>query len=480
MFRLIIIVLLAVAGACAAEGKLSIVTCMVKPQLLFFENEIIEPYARENHLTIEVINIPEIEDIEGFLRKRKNAALCMVPFGKAWSFVDKEIVQAVTPALSEQEERVFNEEYILTWLGKKGNDQYFLPRKYETRIMVYRKSKVAAALDVWKTGESLRDSVNSLVGKVNGTGLPRGYALEADPAEWDFFDVLVIGMVWKSMSGSKMAGRIGHRAKHYSGTALRIIDRVYQCGGDSLTMLAMNGDAVIDAFTWEAVYASFGVYNSDMMKNRWSGSDLWAEFAHELIYLSFLTQIDCFFVHGNGDVRMAGALQSPQDLGFATMPKGCSIECRKDSTLKRTGTKAITNGGWWWAVPASCKDVRRSFKLFEHITSRENQLRECPTFGMIPVRSDVLKNDLLLVKSGWISDVFRTSYMQVKINNNFVVPAQGEFDAVSTLYLDAWKAIVCGGKWGEKRKNFPDRDFIGNYLGERYVSRANKIFEENR
>lgn len=479
MFR--IFMLLLVFAVCSSAGtKLRIITCMLKPQFEFFEWKVIAPWAQEQALPVEVINVPDMRELEGVLLKNRDAALCMLPFGKAWAFVDKKLVQPVSPHLSRAQLRVFETEYILTWLGCRDGVQYFLPHKYETRIMVFRKSKVAEAVEMWNSDTAMRETVVAAVRQVNGIGLPNDYHLEDSPEEWDFIDVCVAGLIWKEMSGAKKEGRIGHRAKQYSGTALRVIDRVYQCGGDSLTMLAMNGDPVIDALTWEAVYAALGVYNSEMFRNRWVGSDLWKAFERESVYLSFLTQVDCFFLHGNGGGQVPGHLSTPQDLGFATMPQGCSIGYKPDSTVLRTGSKSITNGGWWWAIPSGCSDAGLSFKLFEHITSREIQFRECTTFGMIPVRNDVLKSDRLLTAQGWISEMYRVSYRQIKINNNNVIPAQGEFSLISALYLDAWKMIVADGKWSQKRNSMPDRSYISTIIGERFVGRANAVFEKYR
>ena len=463
----------------SAKENMTVVVSMIDPHLEYFSKSVIRPFEKEHRVDISIVNSNEIDAIDDIVSGIDDVGLFMVPFGTAWRMVDKKKILPLQRILTNQEYRVFNEEYILTWLGRKNNNQYFMPCKYETRIMVYRKSKADEAVSLWNgTGDkktTLQDTIVSHLRSVNGIGLPRGYRLEADPEQWDYFDIFVIGSIWTSMPESKGQGKIGHRGKEYSGTALRIIDRVYQCGGDSLTMLAMDGDPVIDAFTWEATYAAFDIYNRNMIKDGWSGMDLWKKFATETIYLSFLTQVDCFTVHGTKNNTLPGKLNNPDDLGFATMPAGCSITLNADSTIKRSGSKAVTNGGWWWAIPHDAQNALRSYKLFRHITSREIQMKECTTFGMIPVRNDVLKCNHILARNDWIADIFLVSYNQVKINNNIVVPAHHSFTDLSDLYLDAWSYLIGSRKWARKNASTPDIKVITEVLEKKYTGRAYRI-----
>ena len=203
----------------------------------------------------------------------------------------------------DDEMKEFRSSYMLTSLGTYGGKQYLIPRKFETRIMVYCKSKVADAISRWPT---YKDAINEDMKKINGYGLPPTYVLEEDPNKWDFFDVYVVGWIWAHTPyEGKTVPRIGHRGKRYSGTSLRIIDRVFQCGGDSTQVLTMNGEAVTDAFMWEAVYAS-SVYNKRMWEEAWSGTEIWKAFRDGDVFLAFMTQVDCFFIHGTGTDGLDG------------------------------------------------------------------------------------------------------------------------------------------------------------------------------
>jgi ABC-type glycerol-3-phosphate transport system substrate-binding protein len=462
------------------KDKITVLISMVGPQKEYFEKVLIQSFAMVYNIDVDVINAENIDNIEQQLdADKKNIGLFMVPFGKCWSLVNKNKVMPLNSFISKKDLESIPKEYILTWLGQQNGLTYFLPQKYETRIMTYCKSKVADAVDKWnmlpESGGSLRDSIGLKMKEINGFGLPTGYTLESDPNMWDYYDIFVIGMLWsKTAYNGECKPRIAHRSKRYSGTSLRLIDRAFQCQGDSAAIVRMNGDAVCDAFEWESAYAWAGILNKRMWDEGWNGQDLWKAFGSNDAFLSFMTQVDCFFLHGTDDPDMKGFLPDPSDMGVSLMPEGCSVSLDASGYMVRTGTKAITNGGWWWAIPAEWSAPDLSYKLFQYLTSRQNQLDECTRFGQIPVREDILKDKSILFGSGWMSLVFRTSYQQVQKNNNTIVPDQPRFDEIANLYLDAWYDIVVGRNWAAD-KGVPKRDYIIKILQEKYSRKAQEI-----
>jgi hypothetical protein len=95
-------------------------------------------------------------------------------------------------------------------------------------------------------------------------------------------------------------------------------------------------------------------------------------------------------------------------------------------------------------------------------------------FGMIPVRHDILKNKSLLFDKGWISEMFRTSYKQIQINDNTVVSSSPNFEDVANLYLDAWYSIVVKGNWSLDKK-IPKREYIEDVLKNEYSIKAFRL-----
>ena len=132
----------------------------------------------------------------------------------------------------------FKSTFLLTSMGEYNNKQYVIPRKFETRVMVYCKSKVADALLNWR---QYYNQIDLEMKRYNGYGLPATYVLETDPNEWDYFDIFVVGWVWAHTAyNGKTTPRIAHRGKWYSGTSLRLVDRIYQLEGDSAQIVTMS------------------------------------------------------------------------------------------------------------------------------------------------------------------------------------------------------------------------------------------------
>lgn len=457
---------------CLAKKKMTVLVHMIDQQFTFFSKEIIEKFEKENNARINLIKVANIDEIEKvFIENQKKASLIKIPFGKCWPLVANGSIKPINEFLSKIEMEEFESDYILTWFGQNNGKQYFMPRKYETRIMVYRKSKVAEALNVWM---NYRDTVNNKLKELNGIGLPKNYLLEDEPSKWDFFDVFVLGFIWSMVKyNGEMKPRIAHRGHRYLGTALRIIDRVLQCKGDLSSVLYIKHNSVVDAFHWEAAYTYANIYNRRMIEEGWKGEDIWKGFASEDVFLSFLTQLDCTFLYGTGQDGLNGYIKNQDDIDVAVMPAGCSLQLDRYGSILRKGTQEITTGGWLWGIPKRCSDPILAYKLFTFISSKENQLEECKRFGMIPVRNDILKNKTIIFENGWFSKMFRVSYRQVQINGNNFVSSHGKFNTIANLYLDAWYDIIVSRNW-ESNKKAPDRGYIQNILWKKYSVKAMK------
>ncbi len=459
--------------ACAPPIKMKLLISMISEQEEYFKEKVVPPFADEENADLTVIHYVSIDELEKELDKYKGqAGLVKVPFGKSWSLVNQDKILPLESFLTEEELKEFHSSYMMTSLGKSADKQYYIPRKFETRLMVYLKSKVADAVTVWRKH---RQDIHAVLQKYNGFGLPATYILEEDPNQWDYFDVFVVGWIWANTPyGGKMSPKVAHRGKRYSGTSHRVIDRVFQCNGDSGSVVSMQGDGVLDAFHWEAVYAAAGVYNDKMWKDEWSGSGVWKGFSEGEVFLSFMTQLDCFFIHGTGYEGLKGFLKNPDDMGVATMPKGCSLELNKNGEFQREGRKSITTGGWWWGIPKETPDPRASYRLARHITSMENQVQGCSRFGMIPVRKDVLADMQMLFGGFWISEMYNVSFKQLMYNKFTIVPSHPRFDEIGKIYLDAWFDVVVEKNWSED-KTVPSRDFIKGRLTKMFVPQVDKI-----
>jgi len=458
---------------CAAPKRMNVLVHMMDDQEKFFRKEIISEFNKNHKVRLNVIRYTRIDSLEEYMKKY-GGTLCLVkvPFDQSVTLMRKGWFKSLESFLERNEIDEFEDDYLLTTLGMVDNKPCLIPRKFETRILVYRKSKVANAVSVWRDH---KNAINRELKKFNSFGLPSTYVLEEDPNAWDYFDIFVVGWIWAHTEyDGKQLPRIAHRGKRYSGTSLRLVDRVFQLDGDSNTVLSMKGDPVVDAFHWEAVYAAAGVFNERMWEENWSGVGVWEGFSDETVFLSFMTQLDCFFLHGTGRDNIDGYLKDPDDMGMAVMPSGCSLELDKNGIPVRTGDKGITTGGWWWGIPFDTPDPEVSFELATHITGTTNQIQECTRFGMIPVQKDILGDMSMMFGGGWITQIYETSFRQLMHNRHTVIPGNKFFNDIAALYLDAWYDIVVNKNWSEG-DSAPDRHYIGERISNIYAEKASNI-----
>lgn len=430
---------------------------MMSDQETYFKEEVAAAFEKKYPAELTILHYSNTDSLEEEMRSRTGqVSLVKVPFDKAAPLMRRGLFAELESFLPEEELAGFRNSYLLTSLGSVGGKHYLVPRKFETRIMVYCKSKVSDAVASWRTW---RDTIDSVLSIYNGYGLPATYLLEEDPEEWDYFDVFVVGWLWaNTLYSGKVQPRIAHRGKRYSGTSQRIFDRIYQLGGDTSAIMTMRGEAVVDAVYWEALYTSAGIYNNDMWSEGWSGADVWKGFASEDVFLSFMTQLDCFFLHGTGQDNLDGYFSRPDDMGVATMPKACSVDLDAEGT-PRWGSKAITTGGWWWGIPSDAPDKMLAFQLASFITSTTAQIQECSRFGMIPVRKDILGDMSVMFGGGWISRIYEVSFKQLVHNGYTILPGSGNFSEVNRVYLDLIENVVGKRNWAATG-TLPDREFI--------------------
>lgn len=455
------IIVLTIYG-CGPSYRMDVLVQMIDAQEKYFRSNIIAPFQKENNAGIKVIDYGSVDSLEyAMIKYRDSVGLVKIPFDKSRSLMNEKHLIPLDSFLTPQEIASFKDKYLLTSLGESNGKQFLIPRKFETRIMVYCRSKVLDAVSMWR---KYADQIDSTLQHYNSYGLPSTYILEDDPEKWDYYDIFVVGWIWAhSLYNGELRPRVGLRGRRYSGTALTIIDRICQLNGDSTAIMSLKGDAVYDAMHWEAVYAAAGIYNPDMWEKSWSGSGVWQGFAEGTVFLSFMTQLDCFFLHGTGRDSINGYFKDPDDMGVATMPQGCSVELDAMGAPLRNGKKSITTGGWWWGIPRGCPDVREAYKLASYITSTTSQVQECSRFGMIPVRKEILSDMMMLFGGGWISEIYDVSFRQLMYNGYTTIPSVHGFDRISNLYLDMWYDIVVNKNWSDGSP-YPSRAYIRNRI----------------
>lgn len=458
-------------SSCGPNAEMTALIKMTPNQEEYFKTHIVPGFEKKHKCKITVVHYDDMWDVSNLLRKHKSVGLVKTPFEITSEMVNKGDMLSMQDFLQTPDINEIRSDYFLVSLGSVKDTIYYLPRKFECRMLVYLKSKVLDAVNHWV---EQRDAINAVLKQTNGYGLPYKYELEADPNLWDYYDVFVAGYYWAHTPYLGRTGpRIGHRGAKYPGTALRLVDRCYQLNAKPDDVLRMNTDPVVDAFEWEALYVKEELYVPRMWKDQWTGGGIWEGFKSGDVFLSFMTQLDCFFIHGTGTKEMPGYLADPNDMGVAVMPKGVSVELDEHGNVIRPGRRAITTGGWWWGIPRTSPDPKLSYQFARWITSTDNQVEECSNFGMVPVRKDILGDISLMFGGGWVTEIFNTAFAQLVENRYTTIPTTPKYGDVGKNYIEAWYDICVGQSCVIDGKL--SRKAISKALNEKYVPLQREI-----
>ncbi len=465
-------------GAKKTKQEFTVLIRMMPAQQRFFEQEIVAKFNKEHNCNISVASFTDQWDIERFLKldagkKKPEIGLVKTPFEVTRVLAYKGYMLPLTKAVDSAKAMMDLAEYhqLASGLGYIENVPYYLPRKLETRVLFYRKSKVADAISKF---EKHKKRIAQELKKQNWFGLPGDYALESDPNQWDWYDLYVVGSIWanEEYNGTKMA-RIAHRGARYEGTALDLVDKALQLGATHQDILSL-GDKMAETLLWENVFVRNGLYNPGMWQDPWRGANLYNGIKDGKVFLTYLQQIDCFNVHGwTDDPGMPTYLPDINDMGLAAIPKAVSFELDKKGKPVQEGTRSISTGGWWWGIPVTCPNPQLAYEFARFITTKANQALECSKFGMIPVRKDILLNLPEVFPEGWVGDIFKASVDQVTANALTTVPLVKEYPQVAQNIIDAWYALCV--EYNEKKAGVLTLPLLKEKLQKEFLPKEKQI-----
>lgn len=343
-----------------SSGKKKEITVLIKMmsgQERFFREQVIPEFESRNNCKVSIATFNNDWDIERLLKleagkKEPTIALVKTPFELTREMVTKGYMSNLYSVLDSEQVIFDMAEYhqLASGLGYFEGLPYYIPRKLETRILFYRKSKVADAINKL---EKHRARINAELKAQNGYGLPSGYVLESNPSEWDFYDLYVVGSIWanEEYNGVKM-GRMAHRGARYSGTALDLVDRSLQLGASREDVIRLTSDKTVSTYVWERAFIKNGIYNQGMWQDPWKGANLYTAIKDGKVFLTYVQQIDAFLIHGwKDDPSMPTNLPDEDDMGLAVVPQAVSFELDDTGKPVFEGTREISTGGWWWGIP---------------------------------------------------------------------------------------------------------------------------------
>lgn len=466
------------------KPKFTVVIRMMDIQDKWFRSNIIEPFEKEYNVDIKVAVFDKMWDVPKLLeldaqKDKPTINLVKTPKEIMLYLKKKDLIQPYDDIVPAHELKAAKADYdktALEVLGILDGKLYFIPRKLETRMTIYLKSKVKDVRENWT---KLQAEINETLEVDNGYGLPAGYTLETDPNQWDLYDLFVVSYYWAHIPyfGMKMP-RMAHRGQKYMGTVTGLADKAVEMGATQEDLLKLDSMPLVDMFQWEAIFRKNGLYNSGMWEEAWSGGGIWGALRDGKVFLAFMHQIDCFFIHGGTHPMMAGYLAEPDDLGAAVMPFGVSFDLDKNGKSLRTGNRKAETGGWGWGVPKNAPYPELAWKLARYITNYQNHLAECQTFGMFPIREDIVTAIKKVFPIAWMSEVFEISVKQARLNAGFTAPIIVQWTDVGKVYLDAWyDLIVDKGYESTLKPGKVDKSKITSVLKLKYAPRVNEILK---
>jgi len=459
----------------AAPTEMTVLIRMMDMQDAWFRDELIPAAEEALGIKLNVVTFDKIEDIEvmvGLEIRSGNHTIGLVKT-ESTEILPMVALEYMTPLediVSGDDLAEAQAEYVdAAWeFGVVDGKAYYIPRKLETVIWWYLKSTADDAVANW---ESMKGDIDAMFAAYNGYGLPAGYEFEADPNEWDFYDLAVYAYYWANTPGADglTKARLSHRGKDYGGTSSELMTMVYELGGDADDVLAMDTDPVIDMFEWEAFFVHNGLYDSGMWEEAWSGGGIWGALSAGRVYAArHMHQIDCFFIHGGTHPDLAGYLTDPDDQAVAMVNMGVSLELDADGNPVREGSHTSNFTGWWWGIPVTSPDAQKSYELARFITNAEWHGKECATFGMMPVRNDIYADLAGAFPEEWMQTVFDTSLAQMD-EGTVRHPAVPTIADISQLYRNAWYDICTGGNYALNPAAGPDRAYIESVLSTDYA-----------
>ncbi|MBI2892467.1 MAG: protein kinase [Deltaproteobacteria bacterium] len=431
---------------------------------------LVRPFIDLRHERIRLVRFRDVGDLPRALRDAGPTDLVKVPLPVARALVDSGLVRSITRLVDDLdlegglsavtsgfEPRAIR---LCEYPTIVGRELFFLPRKEEVRVLVYRREAVRAAVAAFP---ALRASLEADLVRLHGQGLPDGFVLEDDPEEWDWYDLLAVAyaMARTPDDRGRTMPRVARRVHPYWGTV-----------GTTLDMLRALGQAdpaiepsqqMIDFVAWEAAYRELGLYHSSMYRDEevLSGRGLYEAMQRGDVHLTTTHSLGVRLLVGSPDAALVGYVPDGEtSLGLSTLPRGVSFALDSSGKPLRLGRRGGLVDGWLWGIPASAPDPVRSLALLRHLTSRESAIRETRAFYLQPVRTDVaLDGDPLALRLAAVIAA------QMQQDEGALVPRPAdpaELDRMRDRAVAVWRELIVAGAHGDSGRI--DEGTIANEL----------------
>jgi serine/threonine protein kinase len=357
---------------------------MYPRQEQWFKEHVFDPFADREDCKVEIVEFNSTEELSRILANGE-ADVAKVDIEHAPLLVELGRLQRIS-ALAERVDRKAYDEVVsaLTPTALKlgqfstmtGDDLYLLPRKLETAQLVYRPSLVELAVAEFP---NQRAALDAKLHAALGHGLPDGYVLGRDPAQWTTWDTVAAAWVW---AHTPIDGRTEPRY------AIRDEKRTLMesvSGGAPANEPWHVSAAMVDVFFAYAVMRELEVLRPESFSAEPDFAKLRDMLAHKSLAGFIEVQIDVGILVGNGK-GLPQLIDDAKDWDVAPLPRLANLD-RADGSAASESRSEVW--GWGWGVPRNSRQPELAMRLILDILSHDHHAAELEEFPILRVRKDV-------------------------------------------------------------------------------------------
>jgi hypothetical protein len=416
------------------------------------ENQL-EEFAAAHDLQFEVVTAHSFEEVLSILEKEKakpsGLLLAAIDSGIADELRKKNALrplQSVIPAATLNEALA---QYIPEASERSrgaDNQIWFIPKRAEVDVAVYL---VPAVEDAYLHWEQDRGPIAAALAEANGVGLPNHYQLEKSPDEWDSYDLFVAAWYWAhhpapwADSPTEVAPRVALRTGVNEDAMNDLFAAFYRHGVSRIELAKPGSTAVLDAFQWEALLRKHHLLAAACEAPKGIDSDGVNDlFKARKLAWAPINQEDSLWLHGGSQRNAVAGIRGPEDLGWAMLPAGASLEMNGGEPARAAKSFSFTRLQLW-ALPLHSPDPELGFELATFLTERGPHQREAEAQGLLPIRQDIRADYPILFRLAWMQRILDASYRQIA-GGSAEIPPEVAYERLDDLYFKLRAAVVYG------------------------------------
>jgi hypothetical protein len=446
----------------ARQRKIKVLLRASAPRIAWMRQNEFDEYGRQNDVDFEFVSAKSFEEALQILLKEKDQptgiALADVDDERADELVKHGAVRPIAEGVEPRELAAAVAEYIPEAVkrGQVGNVQWFLPKRALLDVAVFLRPAVEEAYLHWH-GD--RPAIEAALKEANGVGLPAGYQLEKTPDAWDDFDLFVAGWHWAHHPAAwaeqaavpahdhpppaMTAPRIGYPCGDNEDAGDDFLNALYRHGLTDQTLARMESPPVLDTLQWRALFRKHGLVPANCQGEGLDTFAINSLFRERKLAWAPIDQADSLWLHGGSRRDAPPGMPGADDLAWATMPVGVSLELDAHRGPARTGRSFAFEEVHLWAVPVHSPHPRTAFELARFLDQRGLQQRETEAQGMLPIRNDLRQDYPILFRLDWMQRLLDASFRQIDRGSGDIPDdwAGKEYDEA---YAKLRKAVIDG------------------------------------